>query len=307
MFDSTVSVPDAPAGSFVAIGNFDGVHLGHREMLRRLRTLADQHGVPAVVVTFDPHPLSVLRPDVQVPRLTTIAQRTELLTMHGADKVIVLPVSSQLLEMEPKEFLDSILVNQLQIRGIVEGPNFRFGRNRAGDIQMLQQFCREAQIECHVLDIVKDDGHWISSSRIRRLMQDGMVRDANALLGREYQLSGTVTRGAGRGRTLGYPTANLDSIEVMLPRHGVYAGRASIDGVDYVTALSIGPNPTFGETANKVECHFERFHGDLYEHVVHVNLVGEIRPLESFETVDDLKTQIASDIVACHTLVKSRL
>ncbi len=305
MSDPDSDTPPAYAGGIVTVGNFDGVHRGHQQMLQTLREVAAARNTSSVVVTFHPHPITVLRPTAVLHRLTTIERRTTLLKRYGADHVIVLPVTHDLLTLEPRRFFESVLVEQLHAGGVVEGPNFRFGKNRAGDVDLLKSLCEARGIHFQVIDAVCDSAEMISSSRVRDLLMGGQVTEAVQLLGHAHQISGTVTRGAGRGRELGFPTANLGSIEVLLPGHGVYAATCHIDGVSYATAVSIGPNPTFEESAVKVECHVDGLTQVLYGRTLAVDLLSEIRPLKTFSSADELKEQIARDVDACRDVCRN--
>lgn len=294
-----LQVPDSALQGVVTVGNFDGVHRGHQQMLKRLRETAEKQSARAVVVTFDPHPMSLLRPGAPMPRLTTIPRRTELLRQYGADEVVVLPVTHELLLMTPDEFFRRVLVRRLSAATVVEGPNFRFGRDRSGDVHHLRDLCRQADIDFHVIQPVADEGRMISSSRIRTLLSNGSLREAVAMTGHAHRISGSVSRGAGRGNQLGFPTANLDGVRTMLPSTGVYAGTADISGTQYVSAVSIGPNPTFADSRMKVECHLVDFAGDLYNQTLDIDLLADIRPLISFDSVEKLTEQITSDVERC--------
>ena len=293
---SSHSITAAQLRGCVAIGNFDGVHLGHAVMLAALRELAAEQGVQAVAVTFDPHPIAVLRPEFMPPILTTVQDRIELLRAAGADSVIVLPVTKSLLEMTAEQFFHAVILETFHAKGVVEGPNFRFGRDRKGDTAMLQGFCERASVPCRIVGPVEVNGQLISSSRIRELLCSRSLRRAVELLGHPYRMTGVVRRGAGRGAGLGFPTANLAEIATLLPAHGVYAGKSLLDGKSYPVAVSIGPNPTFGEHREKVECHIDGFSGDLYDRVLQVDLLSEIRPLQSFDSIERLVQQIREDV-----------
>jgi len=303
MSQPKLQVPDNALHGVITVGNFDGVHRGHQQMLKALCEIARVHSAPAVVVTFDPHPLSLLRPDAPLPRLTSIARRTQLLRDSGADEVVVLPVTHDLLQMTADDFFTEILVGQLAAKGIVEGPNFHFGRDRNGDVRHLARLCRNTGIAFQVIRPVEDDGRLISSSRIRKRLGEGRVLDAVAMTGHPHRISGEVARGARRGRQLGFPTANLEDIAMMLPTNGVYAGMTTVDGETYVVAVSIGPNPTFDDNRLKVECYLDGFTGDLYGQRLDVDLLSEVRPLCSFDSVEALKTQIQTDVAECQARV----
>lgn len=296
-------LPPAALRGCIAIGNFDGVHRGHVAMLGSLRLLADKMNSPAVAVTFDPHPVTILRPEFTPPVLTTIRERSSLLHAAGADHVVVLPVTKDLLQMTSEQFFSDVIVKQLQAIGIVEGPNFHFGRDRQGDVQVLEELCERHGIDCQIVEPVDHDGQMISSSRIRELLCIRELGQAVDLLGHPYRLTGFVTRGDGRGRTIGFPTANLTSVVTFLPAHGVYAGLTVLDDKQFPVAVSIGPNPTFGGHHEKIECHIDGYAGDLYESELSIDLLSEIRDLESFGSVEALVQQIHSDVQTCRTIV----
>ncbi len=300
---SELQVPTSALRGVVTIGNFDGVHRGHQAMLAKVRAIADQAAAPAVIVSFDPHPVNVLRPEVDLPRLSTIAVRARLLKHFGADEVVILPVDFQLLGMSPEEFFADVVKRQLKSVGLVEGPDFRFGRDREGDTKVLRRLCGEHGIALTVIDAVCADGEIISSTRIRHLLRSGDLNTAVSLLGHAYTITGNVVRGAGRGTTIGVPTANLTDIEVLLPGHGVYAGRCLLDGQKRIAAVNIGPNPTFGDDELKVECHIVDYSGDLYGRWLDVELLEKIREPRQFANAEALKTAIQGDIECCRRAV----
>lgn len=302
MSASDSDAPHVPAGGIVTVGNFDGVHRGHQRMLKTLCEVAGARNTQSVVVTFHPHPITVLRPNAVLHRLTTPERRARLLRRYGADQVVVLPITDGLLQLSPQAFFQAVLVDQLQARGVVEGPNFHFGKDRAGDVNLLQQLCEARGMYFQVISPVSDADQMISSSRVRELLIAGQLAASVRLLGHPHQLCGTVTRGAGRGRGLGFPTANLQGIDVLLPGHGVYAAACTLDDQRYPTAVNVGPNPTFNEHSVKVECHLDGFHGDLYGRTLAVDLLSEIRPLQSFNSVGDLTTQVSHDVAACREI-----
>lgn len=298
-------VPSGFQGGVVAVGNFDGVHRGHASLIERLVSLAKQIGGRSLVITFDPHPSTLLRPDLPVLEpLTTLPRRAELLGELGVDGLLALPTSPQLLELSPIEFYQRVLVGQLKIRGMVEGPNFRFGKDRQGDVQLLQQICSRDQIQFQVADSIDDPQGMISSSRIRQLLVAGDVAQAATLLTRPFRVSGIVTRGAGRGTGLGFPTANLDQIRSMLPGHGVYAGRVEVGGQAYRAAINLGPNPTFGENRTKVEVHIIDLKQDLYGQTLHCDLIAKVRDVVRFEGIQQLLAQIKQDVTKVVQLVQ---
>jgi riboflavin kinase / FMN adenylyltransferase len=298
-------VPSDFQGGVVAVGNFDGVHRGHASLIKRLVSLSKQLGGRSLVITFDPHPSTLLRPDLPVLEpLTTLARRAELLGELGVDGLLALPTSPQLLELSPIEFYQRVLVGELKIRGMVEGPNFRFGKDREGDVQLLQQICSRDQIQFQVADSIDDPQGMISSSRIRQLLVAGDVAEAAAMLTRPFRVSGIVTRGAGRGTGLGFPTANLAQIRSMLPGHGVYAGRVEVGGQAYRAAMNLGPNPTFGENRTKVEVHIIDLKQDLYGQTLHCDMIAKVRDVVRFEGIQQLLAQIEQDLTKVVQLVQ---
>lgn len=287
--------PACYRNGYVSIGNFDGVHCGHQAMLATLTRRARADGVPAVVLTFDPHPIEVLRPQSAPPRLTSISQRAHLLEQYGVDCVIVLPITQRFLTLSAEDFFHTIIRTELQARGLVEGPNFFFGHNRTGSITVLKGFCASHQLTLDVIAPVTIDEQLVSSSVIRLLIDSGDLTQSIRLLGHPYRLSGTVGHGAQRGRTLGFPTANLVDVVNMIPGNGVYAAKTWVNGRCYPAAVNVGPNPTFGEMARKVEVHLLDFSGDLYGKSLDVDFLQRVRAVSRFASVDELLAQLQKD------------
>jgi riboflavin kinase/FMN adenylyltransferase len=283
-------------GGAVAIGNFDGVHRGHAALLAELRQQAAAVGGPAVAVTFDPHPLQLLRPERFLPVLTTMPDRVELLQKPGADHVLILQTTPDLLHLGPAAFFREVIQGRLAARGVVEGPNFAFGRDRQGTIDTLDQLCRAADVTLAVVTPFVLDGVPVSSSRVRSALVGGDVAEAARLLGRPYRLRGTVGTGQRRGETIGFPTANLEGIETVLPGDGVYAVRVRHEGRTWPGAANLGPNPTFGEQARKVEIHLIGFRGDLYGQTLAVDFIERLRDTRPFRGVDELVAQLRQDV-----------
>jgi riboflavin kinase/FMN adenylyltransferase len=283
-------------GGYVSIGNFDGVHRGHQSMIAALTRSAARHAAPAVVFTFDPHPIALLRPGQSPPPLSTTERKLELLSQYAVDGAVVYPTDQSLLNLSPREFFDRIVVGQLRARGLVEGPNFFFGHSRAGNVETLRKFCADAAIDLEVVPPVTVGDRLVSSTEIRRLIAAGQVREAADLLGYPYRITGTVVRGAERGRTIGFPTANLEGVRTVLPRDGVYAGRALVDGTWHGTGINLGPNPTFADQERKLEAHLLDFTGDLYGSRITVELIERLRDTMRFASVEQLKAQLAVDL-----------
>lgn len=295
----------ASHGGALAIGNFDGVHRGHQKMLRLLVERAQTKRVPSVVLTFDPPPVELLRPKDVPPRLTTLKRKSELIDHMGVDCLIAYPTSLDLLNLGPEEFFEQIVIEKLNARGLVEGPNFYFGKDRKGDVKRLAELCRESGRELDVIEPEYEGDLLISSSTIRRLIAEGDLNLAVKMLGHPHRLEGVVVRGSARGRGLGFPTANLGEIPTLIPGDGVYAGWTKTAGGRFLAAVHIGPNATFGEQERKVEVHLLEFSGELYGQRLHVDLVERIRGTKAFENEPALKSQIREDLVQVRRLAIS--
>jgi riboflavin kinase/FMN adenylyltransferase len=289
-------IPEACRGGAVTIGNFDGVHRGHQDLLAEVKRRAQALPGPAVAVTFHPHPLQLLRPKQFQPLLTTVACRAEVIHGYGADHVVVLATTPRFLQLTAADFCERVLCAGLDARAIVEGPNFGFGRNREGNIDTLKDFCQRAQRELTVVPPFQWEGKTVSSSRVRNELLQGAVRSAAALLGRPFRIVGLVSRGQERGRKLGFPTANLDNIATLLPADGVYAVRASFQDRSLAAAANIGPNPTFGENAHKVEVHLIDFQGELLGKTLAVDFIERLRDTRAFAGVEELIQQLTLDV-----------
>jgi riboflavin kinase/FMN adenylyltransferase len=309
------------ARSAVAVGNFDGVHLGHAELARRLVQVAGRLGVPAVALTFDPHPASIVRPEAAPVPLTTPARRAELLLALGLDMVLVQPADRGLLSLSAEDFYRQVLRDRLDAAAIVEGSDFRFGAGRAGDIDVLRGLCGRDGVILDIVEPIVNAGSLVSSSRLRALLAAGDVAAANALLTALFRLSGTVVVGARRGAALGFPTANLADIATLVPGSGVYAARArvrrpeqaeagwpaepglsgaGVPGVGvtdwYAAAVHVGPNVTFGATATTVEAHLVGYSGDCYTATLDIDFLDRLRDTWRFPSVEALQAQLTADV-----------
>jgi riboflavin kinase/FMN adenylyltransferase len=283
--------------SVVVIGNFDGVHLGHQAVLRQARALADARGLRCVVLTFDPHPSEVLGRGVP-PRLTTLARRIELLREHGATDVAVEPFTTELASWSPDRFAKELLTDRLGTRVVVVGSNFRFGNKRAGDFDTLRMLGTSCGFEAVAAEIAGDDEGPFSSTRVRDAIAAGEVERAAAVLGRPHALSGVVEHGDARGRTIGFPTANLGGVSEMLPPHGVYAVRVSHGEETHGGVMNLGVRPTVDGLSLRIEAHLFDFAADLYGATLRVSLVARLRGEQKFAGLDELKAQIAKDAEA---------
>jgi riboflavin kinase/FMN adenylyltransferase len=301
------AVPETIGSGALTIGNFDGVHRGHARLVERLVEHARRVRGPAVVFTFDPHPVRLLRPSAAPPPLTWTERKAQLLDELGVDCMIAYPTDEALLALGPREFFDRIVREALHAQAIVEGPNFFFGHDRKGNIETLGQYSTEAGIELEVVEPIVLDGEIVSSSRVRQLVARGDVAEARRLLTQPYRIRGMVTHGAGRGAKLGFPTANVDAIDTLLPAIGVYAGVAHADGNQWPAAINIGPNPTFGEHATKVEAHLLGADEALYGQPLELDFLKKLREVHTFASVDALKSQLDRDVAETRRIAQEFL
>lgn len=290
----------------VALGNFDGVHLGHAEVVRRAVEEGRRRGMRVLAATFWPHPRAVLRPGEEPPLLTTLEERRRLLMGLGVDGVEVIPFDGKLAKRSPEAFVDETLVAGLGAGVVVVGENFRFGHKAAGHVEDLRRLMRERGGDAVAVPVRNVDGaEGISSTRIRALIAAGEVEEASRLLGRPYSLVGEIVEGDRRGATIGFPTANLLPEEgLVVPARGVYAGFASWRGGERVACTNVGVAPTFGHRESRVEAHLLDFEGDLYGEELRVSFVRRIRGEKRFSGVEDLVAQIRRDVERARDLAK---
>lgn len=283
----------------VALGNFDGVHRGHQALVAAAVARARETGGAPVVLTFEPHPARVLRPEAAPEALTTLAQKEELVASLGVRRLVALEFDLRLAALEPEAFVREVLAAMLGARHVVVGESFRFGRARRGDARTLEDLGGQHGFDVQVVKPVLHGGRPISSSRVRELLRAGEVRDAAELLGRPYALDGVVVHGEGRGRTLGIPTANLETQDQLLPARGVYAARALVRGTDWHTAVvNVGERPTFGGSGLVVEAHLVDYRGDLYGAGLRLALLARLRGEQRFESPQALVERIHADVRA---------
>jgi riboflavin kinase/FMN adenylyltransferase len=290
----------------LTIGNFDGVHRGHQALLAALRREARALPGPAVAVTFDPPPSQLLRPGSTPAALTTVAERAELMQQWGADEVLVLATTLELLQLTARQFFDQVILGGIAPRTLVPGFNFAFGRGREGTVEKLAAMCRETGLAFVLMPPLEWQGQPVSSSRIRGALLAGNVVLAGELLGRPYGVRGKVVTGQRRGQTLGFPTANLEQIPTVVPGDGVYAVRVQHGGREYGGAANIGANPTFLEQQRKLEVHLLDFDGDLYGAELTVDFVERLRDTRKFAGVAELVEQLQRDIARAKALLLSR-
>jgi len=283
-------------GGVLSVGVFDGVHVGHQRVLGRAVERARSLGAPAVVFTFHPHPLAVLRPQETPPRIQTFGRKLDLMREIGIAAVIWPHDSAVILAMPPQEFFEKVVCDALAARAVVEGGDFRFGTGAGGDRRMLESLARERGIEVEFVGEMLVGGERVSSTRIRRLIAAGNVAEAARCLGRPYRFQGTVVEGHHRGAKLGYPTINIDSPRFLVPAEGVYAGRALVLGKSYTAAISVGRVPTFqAQHAVVVEAFLLDFEGELYGEQAALDFLEYLRPQQAFADAEALKRQMAAD------------
>lgn len=311
VLEGIAGLKQVPAGRVLSIGNFDGLHLGHEKILRTGRELkTDGRASGLTVVTFEPHPLTVLRPALAPPRLTPPATKQLLLRGAGVDELVILPPTSDVLNLAAEDFW-KILRDVVRPVAIIEGDSFTFGKGRGGSAKKLLEWAAGTGIDVQVaepveavlsnLQIVR-----VNSSLIRWLLSHGRARDAANCLGRPYALEGKVVPGFQRGKGMGTPTANLDCGDQMIPADGIYAARADADGVSYPVALSIGTLPTFGEHERQVEGFLVGFGGDLYGRDLKIDVIDWVREQQKYPSVEMLKEQIARDVEEIVEIVAAR-
>jgi len=285
-----------PRQTSITIGNFDGVHLAHRELVRRTVEHARELGAPAVALTFSPHPIRFFSPKARFYEITTIGEKAARMEELGIDILVVESFDGEIGGMAPEDFARTILRERMQARVVTVGYDFTFGKDRAGSPEALTGFGRELGFTVDVVPPLVRGGAIVSSSRIRELILAGRVREAEELLCRPYKVSGPVIRGAARGRKLGFPTANVQFTQGLVPLPGIYVIDAEAGGTAYRGVANVGFTPTFGENCLGLEAHLFGFDGDLYGKEMTVWFRDRIRDERKFQTVDELVRQIGKDV-----------
>jgi len=281
----------------LTIGNFDGVHRGHLVLFDKVKERARIIGGQSAVMTFDPHPIKVMRPGNGPPLITLTGQKLDLISNAGIDVIFCLPFTREFAATPAEVFVKEILLEKIGIREILVGYDYTFGYNRLGNISLLREMGDKLGFKVHVVEPIYLDDTLVSSTSIRKLVHEGELSKAKKLLGRDYQISGTVIRGKNRGgRLLGFPTANLKLFDELMPKGGVYAVTVEMDGHTYYGASNIGYNPTFGDNALSVETHLLDFSGDMLDKEIKINFIERLRDERIFGNVQELSEQIARDI-----------
>ena len=280
----------------LALGNFDGLHRGHLKIVERVRRGAAEHGGTPMAMTFDPHPSRVVRPDKAPPLLMTKAQRLEALGHAGISAVAVVRFTQEVAHWDPETFVRTVLVDWLRVSEVWVGANFLFGHERSGNFTVLRTLGQRYGFRADKIDPVRYKEFVVSSTRVRRLVTEGRMDEAGALLGHQFYVDGVVVEGKRRGREIGFPTANLQTENELLPPNGVYATTVTIDGVVHPSISNIGVRPTFGDSTNTtVEAYVMGYSGDLYGQHVRLGFVQRLRDERKFDDVDALRAQIEAD------------
>lgn len=301
-------LPPGVAGTVVTVGTFDGIHRGHAAVLREIERRARSRGLRSVLVTFDRHPLTVVRPDDAPPLLTTPDEKKEILAQSGLDHVAFLPFTRSLSLYEPEEFVELVLVDRFRVAELVIGYDHGFGRSRSGDVDTLRRTGRRWDFEVDVVGEVAVEGESISSTRVRRAVAEGRVEDAARGLGRPYSLRGPVVHGMGRGRSLGFPTANLRPPDgrKLLPKQGIYAVQASLESEIRDGLVHLGPRPTFAGSPPSLELYLLDFDRDIYGETVRVDFLTRLRDVRSFGSSSELVEQMREDRDRARSYFRSR-
>jgi riboflavin kinase / FMN adenylyltransferase len=304
IFKSISDIKEKLRHPAVTIGNFDGVHLGHREIFRRVRELAHAAGGVSVVVTFVPHPLQVLSPGTGVKLITSPREKESLIEASGIDYLLEIPFDAAFAGLSAREFVERILVGAIGMEQLVVGYDYAFGRGREGDLPLLRTLGEQFGYSVELLPPITNGSTVYSSTKVRHLVSEGDLKGVVAILGRHFCLTGTVVHGEHRGRGLGYPTANLDTDEGLLPAAGVYAVKVRVGATLYDGACNIGMNPTFGNLRLTLEVFLFDFAGDLYGREVSVFFIDRLRGEERFTDLEALKAAIAADVERCREILR---
>ncbi|MXO51996.1 bifunctional riboflavin kinase/FAD synthetase [Erythrobacter gaetbuli] len=304
--DHRESLPQSLRGAIIALGNFDGFHLGHQAVAKEAIDWARAEGRPSIIATFDPHPVRHFRPDAPPFRLTTLEQRQELYLAAGATAMLVFHFDGELAGTTAEDFVKVLLAEHLGVAGVVTGEDFTFGKGRGGNREVLETLGREVGIEARAVPAVLDKGAPVSSSRVRDALRDGDPQEAARLLTRPFAIRGVVEHGDKRGRTIGYPTANLSIEHYLRPKYGIYAvtGRILSTGEVLKGAANIGVRPQFEPPKELLEPYFFDFSGDLYGQEIEVAFHHFLRGEAKFDSLDELVAQMEKDCERAKALLK---
>jgi len=288
--------PESLQGGAISVGKFDGMHLGHSLIIHRLKSHAQQRQISAVVVTFDPLPVVLLQPDAPLKPISTLERKIELIRNFHVDAIVVIPTTHELLQQSAETFFYETIQNRFRAKVVVEGSNFSFGRDRIGTPDVIRLYGQWTGIEVDIVDSLQIGDERVSSSGIRRLLQSGHIERVNELMPSLYRMSGTVIIGEQRGRTLGFPTANLGEVQTILPKQGIYATATWIEGKRYGSTTHIGTNPTFDVATPKIEVFVHDFAGDLYGKRIDIDFLAFLREPVRFDSAKVLVQQMHEDV-----------
>ena len=293
--------PEALQGGAISIGKFDGMHLGHSLIVHRLKSYAHQQQIPAILVTFNPLPAVLLQPDADpqgshLKAICTLERKIELIRNFHVDAVVVIPTTRELLQQSAETFFYETIQDRFHAKMVVAGQDFSFGRNRIGTPNVIRLYGQWTGIEADIVDPLQIGEERVSSTGIRRLIQDGHIERVNELMPMPYRMTGTVIAGEQRGRTLGFPTANLGEAQTVLPKPGIYATAAWIEGKRYGSTTHIGTNPTFDVEWTKIEVFVHDFTGDLYGKQIEVDYLAFLRDMVRFDSAEALVRQMHEDV-----------
>lgn len=291
------------ANTIVTIGTFDGVHLGHQKIISRLNEIKQQQGGETLLFTFDPHPRKVLFPhQTDLKLITTSEEKIQLLKKFGIDHVLVFPFTKEFASMQANDYINDIIIKGLHTKTLVIGYDHRFGSNREGDLALLKKIAINKAFQVEEIPVQEINQLNVSSSRIRKALEDGDIETANANLGYPFFMTGKVLLGKQLGRTIGYPTANIDkgNVDKLIPKDGVYAVTVDVENIQYKGMLNIGTNPTTdNDNKQKIEVNIFDFNQDIYDKTININFVKRVRDEQKFANLDELKSQLAKDKIVC--------
>ena len=306
IFDHLDKISQPFKNAVVTIGNFDGVHIGHQALFHEVIEKADAIGGTAVAMTFEPHPMRILKQNNHPPLITLYEQKEELIQRTGIDVMICVPFTKAFASLSAREFIEDLLIQKIGMKAIVVGKDYSFGKNREGNLQPLKAFAEEMDFDVIVADWIKMSKNYpdrISSTRIRELVMAGQMEKAQKMLGRHYQIRGTVVTGRDRGgKLLGIPTANINLHDELCPRTGIYAVTVECRGLQYIGVANIGYSPTFNENEFSVEVHILDFNDNIYNEKIRVNFIQRIRDEIKFSNISELIEQIQKDIATAREI-----
>jgi len=293
-FDVATKFP-APV---LTIGNYDGVHIGHQRIIRKVVEKAREISGTPMLMSFNPHPHSILKPDSFIRLITPPYVKERLVEENGIEVMFEVPFNEQLRSIPPENFINDILIATIGVKAVIVGYDFRFGKDGVGDVGMLREYAQKDGFYFEMVDAITIGGEKIGSNRIRKLIMEGDIKKANELLGRPHMIEGIVVHGVNRGKDMGFPTINFSTVFELIPRNGVYITEVEFDGEKWPSVTNIGYNPTFDGQKLMVETHILDFGGDLYDREIVINFHERIREERKFKDIKELKDQIARDVQA---------